>query len=120
MMVVAMRYESEGPMNFRVEPASINGSSHLLAELAGLLEEGRLDGDNAVAAKAPRSHPEVGKKVEEFAGFAHDQYQDLVALLGALATKLKASGQNLVSVDQNVSGALDRFLVGTYVPPERR
>ncbi|WP_216215674.1 hypothetical protein [Amycolatopsis aidingensis] len=107
-------------MNFRADPASIDGSSHLLAEVAGLLREGRLDGDNCVAAKAPRSHPDVGKKVEEFARFADDQFQDLVALLGALSTKLTAAGQALVSVDQNMAARLDRFLTGTYVPPEKR
>ncbi|MBB5158438.1 hypothetical protein [Saccharopolyspora phatthalungensis] len=82
-----------------MEPSSVDGSSHLLAELAGLLEEGRLDSDNATAAKAPRAHPDVGVKVEEFSRFAHDQYQDLVALLGALATKLKATCQHVVSLD---------------------
>lgn len=39
--------------------ASINGSSHLLMELAGLLYEGRPDGEltvfGAYAANAPRS-----------------------------------------------------------------
>ncbi|MCP2163186.1 hypothetical protein [Goodfellowiella coeruleoviolacea] len=108
-------------MNYRVEPASIDGSSHLLTELAGLLAAGRLDGDNSVAAKAPHAHPDVGRKVEEFARFAHDQYQDLVALLGALATKLKATGQSLVSIDQDIAHALDELLAGgVYVPPERR
>ncbi|GAA2794077.1 hypothetical protein GCM10010470_31220 [Saccharopolyspora taberi] len=99
----------------------MDGSSHLLAELAGLLKEGRLDSDNATAAKAPRAHRDVGVKVEEFSRFAHDQYQDLIALLGALATKLKATGQQLVSVDQGVADDLDRLLgQGQYVPPERR
>ncbi|MFF4423407.1 hypothetical protein ACFY04_21945 [Streptomyces sp. NPDC001549] len=36
--------------------ASINGNSHLLVELAGLLYAGRPDGEMTVMARVPRSH----------------------------------------------------------------
>ena len=58
---------------FSAEAASIDGSAHLLIEVAGLLHAGRLDSDAATMARAPRAHPEVGAKVQEFASFAADQ-----------------------------------------------
>ena len=101
--------------------ASINGNAHLLVEIAGLLHAGRLDGDAATMARAPRSHPEVGKAVDDFARFAHDQYQDLTTLLVALATKLRTTGRNYVTVDQHTQAELDRVLTaGRYVAPQDR
>ncbi|MGH3902734.1 MAG: hypothetical protein ACRDTE_00805 [Pseudonocardiaceae bacterium] len=106
---------------FSADAASIDGSAHLLLEIAGLLHSGRLDGDVGTMARAPRSHPEVGAKVLEFARFADDQYQDLVLLLTALSTKLRATAHDYVQVDQQVQADLDRILTwGRYVAPEDR
>jgi hypothetical protein len=106
---------------FSAEAASIDGSAHLLVEIAGLLHEGRLDGDIGTMARAPRSHPEVSAKVQEFAKFADDQYQDLVLLLIALSTKLQATGNAYTQVDGKVQGDLDKILAsGRYVAPEDR
>ncbi|MGH3929296.1 MAG: hypothetical protein ACRDTF_04895 [Pseudonocardiaceae bacterium] len=106
---------------FSADAASIDGSAHLLVEIAGLLHEGRLDGDIGTMARAPRSHPDVGAKVQEFAKFADDQYQDLVLLLTALSTKLKATGHDYVQVDHNTQQDLDQILgSGRYVAPEDR
>ncbi len=106
---------------FSAEPASIDGSAHLLLEIAGLLYKGRLDGDIGTMARVPRSHPEVSAKVEEFAKFADDQHQDLMLLLTALSTKLKATGHNYVQVDGRVQGDLDEILAsGRYVAPTDR
>lgn len=52
-------------------------------ELAALLEAGRLDGDLGTMARAPRSHPEVGTRVSEFARQCDDRYDELVARLVA-------------------------------------
>ncbi|MGH3977780.1 MAG: hypothetical protein ACRDRZ_02075 [Pseudonocardiaceae bacterium] len=106
---------------FSAEAASIDGSAHLLVEIAGLLHEGRLDGDVGTMARVPRSHPDVGAKVQELAKFADDQYQDLVLLLTALSTKLTATGDAYVQVDGSVRGDLDKILTsGRYVAPEDR
>ncbi|CAM04559.1 hypothetical protein A8924_5702 [Saccharopolyspora erythraea NRRL 2338] len=106
---------------FFVDPDSIDGNSHLLAEQAGLLQEGRLDGDTATMARPPRAHPAVGGEVEKFTNFAADQCRDLVALLGALATKLRAVGEEHVTVDGHVRDELERFLTsGVFVPPGKR
>ncbi len=106
---------------FRIDPESIDGSSHILAELAGLLHEGRLDGDLATMARVPRSHPDVAREVLKFSAFADDQWRDLVALLGALAVKLKATGEEVVHIDNQIRDELEKFLAeGTYVSPEER
>ncbi|MGH3620958.1 MAG: hypothetical protein ACRDQ5_04100 [Sciscionella sp.] len=106
---------------FSAEAESIDGSAHLLIEIAGLLYDGRLDGDIGTMARAPRSHTEVGTLVVRFAKFADDQYQDLVLLLTALSTKLKATGSAYVQVDGNVQGDLDKILsAGDYVAPQDR
>ncbi|WP_405900628.1 hypothetical protein OG242_27095 [Streptomyces sp. NBC_00727] len=56
-----------------VNHESLNGNSNFLIELAGLLYEGRPDGDLCTMARAPRSHPDVAAKVDRFARFADDQ-----------------------------------------------
>jgi hypothetical protein len=106
---------------FSADTTSIDGSAHLLIEIAGLLHEGRLDGDLGTMARAPRSHPDVGAAVETFARFADDQYQDLVLLLIALSTRLKAAGSAYVQVDGRIQGDLDKILTsGQYVAPMDR
>ncbi|WP_246095129.1 hypothetical protein [Streptomyces roseicoloratus] len=106
---------------FSVNAASINGSSHLLMEIAGLLYEGRMDGENATMSRAPRAHVDVASNVDAFARFAKDQYNDMVALLAALSTKLKSSGNSYTTVDQGVQAQMNAMLdCGTYVAPENR
>lgn len=101
--------------------ASIDGSSHLLNELAGLLHAGRMDGENATACRVPGSHPEVAEAVEEFARYAQGQYDDMVALLTALSTKLRSSANAYVTADEDARRQLDAVLDnGQYVAPEHR
>ncbi|MEV0495889.1 hypothetical protein [Streptomyces atratus] len=68
----------------RVNHDSLNGNSNSLIELSGLLYEGRPDGDLCTMARAPRSHPDVAAKVDRFARFADDQYQDVTSLLAVV------------------------------------
>ncbi|MGW6711638.1 hypothetical protein ACWF9X_04060 [Streptomyces globisporus] len=101
--------------------ASINGSSHLLMELAGLLYEGRPDGELTVLARMPRTHREVSEQLDSFARFSNDQFLDTVSLLAALSTKLKAADGNYAKADQAAEAALKSVLVsGRYVPSEDR
>lgn len=110
-----------GGWGFFADAASIDGSSHLLIEIAGLLHEGRLDGDTATMARAPRAHDEVGAAVVRFVEYAGDQYQDLVLLLTALATRLKAVGDSYLEVDASIQRELDKILdSGRYVAPADR
>ncbi|MCZ2526987.1 hypothetical protein [Streptomyces sp. HB2AG] len=95
---------------FSATPESIDGSANLLVEIAGLLQEGRLDGKLGTAARAPRSHPDVAGKVDQFSRFAQDQHQDLVLLLTALSTALKTTGSNYTKVDQETRDGFTTFL----------
>lgn len=104
---------------FSAVPESIDGSAHLLLEIAGVLEQGSLDGDVGTMARVPRSHQDVSAAVLDFARFAHDQGQDLAALLTALSTLLKATGNNYTAVDGDTASALKDFVdSAVYVAPE--
>ncbi|MGR3934674.1 hypothetical protein [Streptomyces sp. BRA346] len=107
---------------FSIDNTSINGSSNLLIEMAGLLYEGRPDGDLCTMARAPRAHPDVAAKADRFARFANDQYQDLTTLLAALSTRLRETGSSYVDFDGDVAEGLMNALLelGQYVAPEDR
>ncbi|GGR35798.1 hypothetical protein GCM10010497_43260 [Streptomyces cinereoruber] len=106
---------------YSVNAASLDGSSHLLMEIAGLLYEGRMDGENATQARMPRAHADVAAQVDMLARFAKDQYGDMVALLASLSTKLKSAGNNYTTVDRDVQGQMNAMLdCGRFVPPENR
>ncbi|WP_372350382.1 hypothetical protein [Streptomyces sp. KL116D] len=101
------------------DAASIDGSSHLLLEIAGVLYEGRMDGENATQARAPRAHPDVSAHVTTFARFAQDQYNDMVVLLAALSGNVKSAGSTYTKYDQDVRDKLNTVLKdGTYTPPK--
>ncbi|MFF5020208.1 hypothetical protein [Streptomyces sp. NPDC001165] len=101
---------------------SLNRNSNFLIELAGLLYEGRPDGDLCTTARAPRSHPDVAAKVDRFARFADDQYQDVTSLLAALSTRLREANGTFVEYDGEVAGGMMNAVLelGQYVAPEDR
>ncbi|MER5933843.1 hypothetical protein [Streptomyces sp. NPDC002054] len=101
---------------------SINGNANLLIEIAGLLHEGRPDGDLGTLSRVPRTHKDVAAQVERFGRFADDQYQDTVALFAALATRLKTAGTDFAAVDGEAARRfLDQILrYGQYVAPGAR
>ncbi|MFJ2574712.1 hypothetical protein ACIOYT_30410 [Streptomyces halstedii] len=106
----------------RVNHDSLNGNSNSLIELSGLLYEGRPDGDLCTTARAPRAHPDVAAKVDRFARFADDQYQDVTSLLAALSTRLREANGTFVEYDGEVVGGMMNAILelGQYVPPEDR
>ncbi|MFE6755975.1 hypothetical protein ACFVDQ_20610 [Streptomyces sp. NPDC057684] len=118
------RQSGGGPQGnvLAVEHDSLNGNSNALIELAGLLYEGRPDGDLCTTARAPRSHPDIAAKVDRFARFADDQYQDVTSLLAALSTRLRDAKGTFVDCDGDVAaGMLNAILeLGQYVAPEDR
>ncbi|MEU1460208.1 hypothetical protein ABZ467_05880 [Streptomyces sp. NPDC005727] len=106
---------------FSVSADSIDGSSHELLEIAGVLYEGRMDGENATTCRAPRAHPELAASVETFARYAKEQYADAVILLAALAGKLKSAGGAYANYDEAVRGELNSVLTaGCYTAPADR
>ncbi|MET7486008.1 hypothetical protein [Streptomyces sp. NPDC005538] len=110
-----------GAGGFSANAGSIDGSSHLLIEIAGVLYEGRMDGENATMARVPRSHPDVAANVETFARYAQDQYTDAVVLLAALSGKLKSANNTYTQYDGAVREQLNSVLVsGRYTEPGNR
>ncbi|MEO3746930.1 type VII secretion target [Plantactinospora sp. B5E13] len=100
-----------------VRPESLDGSANTLLELAGLLQAGRPEPSLAGRVATPAAHPEVADKTKAFAEFAQDQYQDVVALLTALSTKLKVAADGYTRVDAAAQQKLDSFLTNsTYRP----
>ncbi len=110
---------------FRSRPASLNGNAHILNELAGYLRAGRLDGELGTQARAPRAPREIGDEVVRITRFAADQCADVVALLSALATKVREVANAHVAFDDakavQYRAASDLLLKeGTMVMPDRR
>jgi hypothetical protein len=104
-----------------VSAESIDGSSHALMEIAGLLYEGRMDGENATMCRVPRSHQDVAANVDTFARFAQDQYNDVVVLLAALSGKLRSSGNDYTEFEEDVQRQMNTFLdCGSFIDPKDR
>ena len=107
--------------DFYARPESLNNNANLLVELAGALGAGRPDHELSRRACAPATPEDLSGKVRAFADFAGDQYQDLVALLSALSTKLRDTATTYKDVDQAATQRIDQFLQGSrYVPPSER
>ena len=100
-----------------VRPASLDGSANILLELAGLLQAGRPEPHFASWVAAPAAHEEVANRTKDFAGFAQDQYQDVVALLTALSTKLKVASDQYVRVDAAAQQKMNSFLTNSTFRP---
>jgi hypothetical protein len=101
-----------------VSPASINGNAHALVEIAGLLQAGRPDEEISTRAVEPAVGPGVGGPVREFSRYARDQYQDAVALLAALSTRVAEVAATYAGATAHVTGLIDEFLgQSTYTPP---
>ncbi|MGW7517814.1 hypothetical protein ACWGJ2_19725 [Streptomyces sp. NPDC054796] len=100
---------------------SIDNSSHILVELAGLLYQGRPDGQISVEARVPRSHREVSDILDKFARFSNDQFLDTVSLLVALSSKLTSAGNAYTETDRETRQAFGALLTeGVFVRPEDR
>jgi len=107
-------------MGQEVHLQSLDGSANLLVELAGALGAGRPDYELCHRACAPASPRDVSAEVGRFADSGADQYQDLVALLAALSTKLRDS-HNTYAMAADLDATVTRFLQdSTYIAPARR
>lgn len=105
--------------DIKADLESLNSNANLLLELAGILGAGRPDHDFAYNA-VRTAHPDVAAEVKRFTACATDQYQDAVALLAALSTKLRAAVQAYEQIDQALAKLIDDYLTNsTYVPPPR-
>jgi hypothetical protein len=100
-----------------VRPQSLDGSSNTLLELSALLQAGRPELSLTSRCAAPAAHEDVANKTKDFAQFAHDQFEDVVALLAALSMKLKSASSAYTGMDQATKQKLDDYLTNsTYKP----
>jgi hypothetical protein len=90
-------------------------------ELAGLLYEGRPDGELTVTARVPRTHHEVSEALDSFARFSNNQFLDTVSLLAALSAKLRTAGGQYAEVGHATEAEVRRVLTsGHFVVSEDR
>jgi len=109
------------PPEISVNLASVNENANILIELAGALGAGRPDFDLSRKGCMEALSVEVTQEIRAFADFSADQYQDVVALLAALSTKLRKTGQSYRQAGQASSEWIDRYLSGSvYVAPNQR
>jgi hypothetical protein len=105
----------------QANPASLTGAAATLHDLARQLEAGQFDLFLLDWAGAPASHPDMARAMRTFGEFAHDQYSDVVALLAALATRVKAAADNYQHTDEAAAADMTRFLTeSTYRPADQR
>lgn len=106
--------------NVEVSLQSLNDNANLLMELAGALGAGRPDAELSRRACAPATPPDISNEVHKFASFAADQYQDLVALLAALSTRLEDTRGAYVSSEDSSDAVMQFLRQSVYVPPSQR
>jgi hypothetical protein len=59
--------------------------------------------------------------MRSFGEFAHDQYQDVIALLAALSTRVKTAAVDYQQTDGAVAQDMTRFLTeSTFRPADQR
>jgi hypothetical protein len=110
-------HSGSGPV--LLSPGSIERSSHILLEVAGLLEAGAPDLGTGSAAAWPYAHQEVGTEVRVFTTFCEDQYRNATGMIAALSTKLDDAVRGFVALDASAAARVNAFLRQTeYVPPE--
>ena len=109
------------PTEITTNLVSINQNANILAELAGALGAGRPDFDLSRKGCMEALSVDITREIRAFADFSADQYQDVVALLAALSTKLQNAGQTYGQVDQASKDRIGRYLTGSvYVAPDQR
>ncbi|MDW5325495.1 hypothetical protein [Plantactinospora sp. KLBMP9567] len=96
-----------------VKPKSLDGNANTLIELAGLLQAGRPELTLSGRVATPNAREEVADRTRVFADYAHDQYQDVVALLSALSTKLKVAAGGYVNADASIQQKVDSFITNS-------
>ena len=105
----------------QASPTSLTGAAATLHDLAHDLQAGQLDLFLLDWADAPASHPAVAGAMRSFGQFAHDQYQDVVALLAALSTRVRDAAADYQHTDDAAARDMTRFLTeSTFQPADQR
>jgi hypothetical protein len=102
------------------DPSSLTGAARTLHDLAHDLEAGQFDLFPLDWADDPASHPEVARAMRMFGEFAHDQYQDVVALLAALSTRVGLAHDRYEATDQASADATRFLMESSFRPADQR
>lgn len=107
--------------DIHVDPATLDSNAATLRDLSADLQAGQFDMFLLNWAGAPRSHPDVARAMRSFGEFANDQYQDAIALLAALATRVAAAADGYLQSNRDNAARMTDFLTNsTYRSAETR
>jgi hypothetical protein len=107
--------------SFRADADSIAGAADDLAEAAHILYGGMIDLNVLDQVTAPATHLYLGDALRSFGRYAHDQYNDAIAILAGLSTKLQATADTYRGVDDATQNDMTTLLTGsTYRNAEER
>jgi len=96
-----------------VNPASLDDAGAALRQLSTDLQAGQVDMFLLDWAAPPRNQPDVARVMRTFAEFADDQYQDGVALLAALSTRVAAAGDAYAQTDEAATDQMNKYLLNS-------
>ena len=95
---------------FQVKPPSLDGTADTLTELAGALPAGRPEPEISGKVVVPVAHEDVARLTKDFAGFAQDQFEDVVALLAALSSQTKSVAARYAATDEAIKRTFTSFI----------
>jgi hypothetical protein len=104
-----------------LDPLSLTGHAATLHDLAHDLQAGQFDLFLLDWAGDPNSHADIAAAMRTFGEFAHDQYQDVIALLAALSTRVEDAAAAYQDIDDSSAQEMTDFLTNsTYQPADQR
>jgi hypothetical protein len=95
---------------FHVKPPSLDGTAETLTELAGALQAGRPEPAISGKVMVPVAHEDVARLTKDFAEFAQDQFEDVVALLAALSSQTKSVAARYTATDEAIKRTFEAFI----------
>ncbi|HEY8532956.1 MAG TPA: type VII secretion target [Micromonospora sp.] len=107
--------------SIQVKSESLLNHADTLRDSAGELQTKKFDLFVVDGVKPPASHDDVASAIRKFASFAHDQYQDAVALLVALSTRLQQAAGKYEATDKSVEQAMHTIITKSrFLPADQR
>jgi hypothetical protein len=107
--------------SFQADPDSIAGAADSLAEAAHILYGGMIDLATLDQVGEPATQVLFGDALRSFGRYAHDQYNDAIAILAGLSTKLQATADTYRGVDDATQNDMTNLLTrSTFQNAEER
>ncbi len=98
-----------------VNLGSLTDTANVLIDLARHLQTAQVDLFVLDSADGPASHPELAQSMRSFVEFAHDQHQDVIALLAALSTRVRTTANSYQHTDEVTAADMTALLTqSTY------